>query len=711
MSGNAWLDWAVLAVSLYNTVVLLWLGLTILLNAERRHWGIWLAGSGLLTGTAFFLSHSAILGFGLSGGPAVDFLWRWAWIPVILSPFAWYLVMLWYTGFWEGRSNAIYRRHRVWLWLLALTTAALVVVFLNANPLPSLEQIALAGPGFYQPPSGVFFLALLYPFYILACIGLALDALLRPGPTVRMMGQLARQRARPWLAAACGVLLLVSLLVAVVLWWFLFASPASFRSFEVLAILSWADQLISFLIAVSVTLTGQAIVSYEVFTGKTLPRRGLLRYWYRALILAAGYSVVIGLSISLDLSAIYSLLLGACLLVLFYALLSWRSYVERERLMADLRPFVASPQLYNRLLTPASLPGIAEVQHTFDALCENILGAKLAFLIPTGPLADLFGSALSHPAGAAIPDLQPLMPRLSISELCLPIEASNFRGAVWAAPLWNDRGLCGALLLGEKLDGSFYTQEEIEIARSACERLVDTQAGAEMARRLMDLQRQQLAESQVLDRRARRALHDDVLPRLHAAMLALNGSLAGQQGEQAEAIILLGDVHRLISNLLRDLPAAITPEITRLGLVGALQWVVNEEMKGAFDQVEWQIEPQVEQAASKLQPLAAEVVFYAVREALRNVARHARPEANAAPLRLCIALLPRQDRLEIVVEDNGVGLNSAAAAGRGSGSGLALHGTLLAVVGGSLATESQAGVYTRVRIHAPLASAGSLTPS
>lgn len=708
MSGNAWLDWAVLAVSLYNTIVLLWLGLTILLNAEWRHWGIWLAGGGLLTGAAFFLSHSAILGFGLSGGPAVDFLWRLAWIPVILSPIAWYLVMLWYAGFWEGRSNAIYRRHRLWLWLLGLTTLALLVGFFKANPLPSLDQIALAGPGFYRPSPGAFFLGLLYPPYMLSCIGLALDALLRPGPTVRMMGQLARQRARPWLAAACGVLLLVSLLVSAILWWFLFASPTSHRGFEVLAILSWADLLISFLIAVSVTLTGQAIVSYEVFTGKTLPRRGLLRYWYRALILAAGYSVVISLSVSLALPAIYSLLLGACLLVLFYALLSWRSYVERERLMADLRPFVASPQFYNRLLAPASLPGIAEVQQTFDALCENILGAKLAFLTPTGPLADLFGSALTHPAGAPVPDWQPLMPRFTTSELCLPIEASDFSGAVWAVPLWNDRGLCGALLLGEKLDGSFYTQEEIEIARSAGERLVDTQAGAEMARRLMDLQRQQLAESQVLDRRARRALHDDVLPRLHAAMLALNGGLAGQQDEQAEAMILLGDVHRMISNLLRDLPTAITPEITRLGLVGALQWVVNEEMNGAFDQVDWQIEPQAEQDASKLQPLAAEVVFYAAREALRNAARHARPEAKAALLRLYVALLTSQDHLEVVVEDNGVGLNNPVAAVGGSGSGLALHSTLLAVVGGSLSTESQAGVYTRVRIHAPLASAGSL---
>ncbi len=47
MSGNFSLDWLTLAVSLFNTILLLWLGLTVLLNAERRSWGIWMAGGGL----------------------------------------------------------------------------------------------------------------------------------------------------------------------------------------------------------------------------------------------------------------------------------------------------------------------------------------------------------------------------------------------------------------------------------------------------------------------------------------------------------------------------------------------------------------------------------------------------------------------------------------------------------------------------------------
>src|SRR5207249_8055892 len=111
-------------------------------------------------------------------------------------------------------------------------------------------------------------------------------------------------------------------------------------------------------------------------------------------------------------------------------------------------------------------------------------------------------------------------------------------------PLWSDRGLIGILLLGEKRDGGLYTEEEIGLAQASGERLIDNQASAELARRLMALQRQRLAESQVLDQRARRVLHDDVLPRLHTAMLALSVPPASGNGAIGHAQDLMADVHR-----------------------------------------------------------------------------------------------------------------------------------------------------------------------
>ena len=60
------------------------------------------------------------------------------------------------------------------------------------------------------------------------------------------------------------------------------------------------------------------------------------------------------------------------------------------------------------------------------------------------------------------------------------------------------------------------------------------------------------------------------------------------------------------------------------------------------------------------------------------------------------------DGLEMVIEDNGVGLGESQHSG--SGQGLALHSTMMAVVNGSLALESTPGEHTRVILRLPEAS-------
>jgi hypothetical protein len=54
------------------------------------------------------------------------------------------------------------------------------------------------------------------------------------------------------------------------------------------------DLAIAALLALTVMLIGRAVVAYEIFTGKTLPRHGFLRQWHRAVALAAGYSILVG---------------------------------------------------------------------------------------------------------------------------------------------------------------------------------------------------------------------------------------------------------------------------------------------------------------------------------------------------------------------------------------------------------------------------------
>jgi signal transduction histidine kinase len=689
MTNNFLLDWALMAVSLFNTILLLWLGLTVLLNAERRNWSIWVAGGGMLLASAFFISHSAILSNGLDNiSRGADFWWHVGGVPVIALPFAWYVVVLDYTGVWKTKQQQA-------SFIVTVAVAILLVgLDLFANPLPSFDQVARSDLSVTPSIGGLPLLIIIYPLYIMLCTGLSLAALRRPSPSERMMGDLARRRARPWLMVTSVVLLIVSLLVTWVMVWAIQTIRLSFES--VILTIGAFDLVIETLIGFAIVCVGQAVVAYEVFTGKTLPRGGLLRQWRNGLILAAGYGALISWSFTLQLRPIYSLLLTAVLMTVFYGLFSWRSFAERERYINHLRPFVASQRLYDNLLERSETQ--ADIATPFYALCSDVLGTRKAYLIPMGTLAPLVGP-LSFPPGSGQPPptTTALFSKFTSPQLMgLPLNPAEQDGLLWAVPLWSERGLIGVLLLGEKGDGGLYTQEEIEIARASGERLIDTQASAELARRLMGLQRQRLAESQLLDRRARRVIHDEVLPSLHAATLSLNNTDFGSLAKTSEVLSLLTDAHHQLSNLLREMPAAAAPEVTRLGLVGALRQAVNEDLSGAFDSVAWEIDSEAESQSRNLPPLTAEVIFYAAREAIRNAARYGR-DHSSRPLRLSIRL----NKAALVIEDDGVGLEAAPGMARGSGQGLVLHGTMMAVVGGSLAVDSAANEFTRVTLMLP----------
>lgn len=717
MSGSFYLDWAISALSLFNTTLMLWLGLTVLLNAERRTWGIWLAGGGLVMGAGFFFSHSAILGHGLNYlGQGIDFWWRIGWTLVITLPFAWYVIMLWYAGFWSEENIAptsLARTRRSWLGLTVLLVVALVALLVLAYSLPSFAEITQRKIAAVPIAGSLPLLGALFPLYIILCIALALDALIRPGPSERAMGDLARCRARPWLIGTSLVLLAVSMIVTWVMMWTLMSiGPRTLYGFYYAETLTLArfDLVSSAAIAVAVILLGQAIVSYEVFTGKTLPRRGFRLYWHRAILLATGFGILVGWNLTIQLRPIYGFLLTTALVVVFYALLSWRSFAERERTINRLRPFVASQQLYEHLITrPACAPLEIDVATPFRALCEDVLGARLAHLIALGTLAGLFGPALSHPDRnpPSLPNLEEVTAQLdSPQQMCLPLDPARYEGAGWVVPLWSERGLIGILLLGQKRDGGLYTQEEIEIARSIGERLIDTQASAEMAHRLMALQRTQLAENQVLDRQTRRALHDDILPQLHTAILTLSSVQTTPNEMLAETLTLLSQVHHQMSGLLRGVPATGPAEVNRLGLIGALRQAVHGELESDFDEVSWLSEPEAERRAEDIPLLTAEVIFYAAREAIRNAARHGRDrreESGSQPLNLRVETTWRSG-LVLKIEDDGVGLSAEERTGSG-GRGLALHSTMMGIVGGELEMESQSGACTRVLLTLPQSKA------
>ena len=772
---NAW----ILAVSLINAVLLFWLGLTVMLNAERRTWGLWLNAGGLVGGGLFFLAQAAVAGQGLQAvAIAMHLQWPLGWLVGLALPLAWYLTMLWYTGFWEERRSALRRRHGPWLVIAGVAAAGVLFLVGKAGAVP----VSWAHPDFapFAKPAvdGVPLLVPAYPLFIFLCVALALEALRQRGPEARLGVDRARQRARPWLVATSLVMLLISVLLGAVMVGVAVRAPGYLGPTlpgRLPVLVVWGDLVVSALVTAAVLLLGQAVVAYEIFTGGTLPRRGLQRQWQGAIALAVAYGAVMAVTFAASATHLWGLLVATFVIAAFFALFNWQSFVERDRYLESLRPFVSSAHVYDAVLE--SRGAEIDAAGPFRALVTEVLDAQVAYLIPVGPLSALAAPALAWPEERVAPGDLGGLPAPEAGSLSLPLDPARYGGAVWGVPLWSERGLIGWLLLGEKTEGGIYGQEEIEIARATGERLIDTLACGRMAQRLMALQRERLAESQVVDRRTRRLVHDEILPALHAALLGLSGMECpgecrthppaplpgreggkeergsergergsrdrergsqdaatavppaargraaalpdregswkwGREGERGsgngpegaeegtgkrrweEAVRQLTEVHRRLSDLLHDMPTPTLAALGRLGLVGMLRRTVEEEFPEAFDGVSWEIGEAAAERAQGLALTTAEVVFYAAREAVRNAARHGRGDQPGRPLHLRVRLAA-EPGLRLSVEDDGVG--GAYGDVRG-GRGMALHSTMMAVVGGEWLTESDPGEGTRVTL-------------
>ncbi len=689
------LHWAALTISFFITISLLWLGLMVLLAGNRRSLGTWLTSSGLLLGALFFTSHTAILGRGLSNTSfGMDFWWWVSWTPAATAPLAWYGALLWYSGYRLDRPH----HHHTWLVLIILLAASFPLLLTFANPLPTYQYVV--GRTLVLTPSiaGIPLLILVYVAYSLLCYLLPLD-LLRRSPAGPPLEARARQRARRYLVAASVALLLAGILLAWTALWALTAQPPpSLSSTQTERTVLKFDLAVETLVALAISLLGRAIVGFEVFTGRPLPRNRFLRQWRSTVILAGGFGAAAAFTLAIQLPPIYSLMLATGLMTLFYALYSWRSFVEREEFMERLRPFAASQNLYSQLTAAQNADESSSSSALFSTLCREVLEIRQAVLTPAGALAAMAGPPLVYPAGNPAPpiDLAGWQFRFSRTVRCLPFEPTGApeeapSGMEWAVPLWSSRGLDGILFLGEKINRNPFTEEEIEIAQTAGERLLDLLAGTEMARLAMDLLRQRLSQARVIDGQGRRVLHDEVLPELHTALLQLSSRAPGDP-EIRQAMDGLSSAHRQIADLMREMPSTSPHHLAQGGLVAALRGLVERDFINDFNSVEWQIMPEAADFTHDLPLFVNEVLYFAARELLRNASVHGRGENPAAELHLKIGLALSGD-LCLTIEDDGAGFHLEAQPGPagksrpgngGAGSGIRLHSTMLAAVGARL---------------------------
>jgi signal transduction histidine kinase len=682
MTGLFALDWMMLSVSLFNAILLTWLGLMVIFSADRQHWGVWMMGGGLLMGALFFISHTAILGHGaevITDG--LNFWWQVGWLPLMLTPFAWYGVIIWY-------ARAM-KRHRLPLALMSVVCVLMIAVMLICHPLPSYNDVAMLRLNSTLMLGDVPLMFIAFPLFMVLCILMSIDALLHPSGERDEVQQLGWQRARGWLLGTAYMLLGVSLLVITFIAGVVIISRLRIISLLDIFMIGMFDLMLSVMIAGASILVGQAVVSYEVFTGKIFPRQGFFHDWRNIILLAAGYAVVIGWGLVLQLRPVYVLMLVTLLMVVYMALSSWRSFAKRESQMARLRPFVASPQLTTQFISPED-QSLARAHEQFAAVCKNVLDTERAYLIPQGMLASLVDTPLAYPAAFAGKS-PPIPTELEMD--VLPLQNNELS---WAVPLWSERGKIGALLIGRKRGGGVYTQEEIEIARATGERIIDLLATESMARRLMSLQRKRFVEQRVMDLRARRLLHDETLPALHTAALYLNGVSQTDTSVQ-KAVNALMDVHRQISDLIHSAQSNIP--MTNGDLTASVRQLVEREFSEEFQTVTWKICD----ALPTVDGLVEEIVLGAVREVIRNAALHGR--GGDSHYALCLDVeFQCAENINIILHDNGVGVRQTVEKSdvpKGSGGGLLLHSTMLALIGGYLHSESSAGQGTTVKLTFP----------
>jgi signal transduction histidine kinase len=590
-------------------------------------------------------------------------------------------------------------------------------------------------------------IAWVYVPYLFLCFGLPLIALRRPSAK-RAMPRDPFRRARPWLIGTATMFTAAVIAFAYTAYAIIpKAIPIYNMTPNVIRELYFADEVVTGFIALSIILLGRAVVANSVLTERLQSSQGFFMRWRNVVGAAILGSLFVALLYNAPISPIYSLLLTAIFAVIAYAMFNWRQYVEHEEFMKRLNPFVTSLHLHDHLLT-AGDDSWNESRDLFTALCRDALHAERACLLFDGSMAAGAARRIDYywaPEQDAIFGSQ-ISERILVSKP----EWTRLDADHWMWPLADSRGAIGRLILGPKINGSEYTGQELQVAATCAERILDALAGEQIARVAVSLLRQRIAQVQVMSAQHKRILHDEVLPQIHLALLKVEALRKAGRDDAPNASLIdeaanaLTQSHRRLSSLVREMSNAVPTRLDSEGLIAALRSALDHDFRDSFEQIEWHADPGAIDRVKQLPLFVSEVIFFAAQEAIRNAARHGRGGEANRKLRLDVTI-QNSAGLKIVIGDDGVG----RAANRShqepgiipshqepgiipshqepgiipshqepgiipshqepgiipsngeSGSGLIFHGAMLAVIGGTLTVEDRSGGGTQVIIAVP----------
>ncbi len=281
---------------------------------------------------------------------------------------------------------------------------------------------------------------------------------------------------------------------------------------------------------------------------------------------------------------------------------------------------------------------------------------------------------------------------------------------VVAAAMLRDQELIGVLVVGVNGHVREFNQDELTLLKAISDQAAQAIANAQLLKAATE-QREQLralsakvVEAQETERRAvARELHDEIGQLLYAVSANLEAAqLAPSAQSTASQLVESAELVDKALQQIRDLALELRPSLLDdFGLVPAVNWLVGRQAERAGFEADFQADPPHLRLPSALETTAYRIV----QTALTNVARHGHAQQAH------VSISQRGAHVEVLVSDDGVGFDVAAArerARQGGTLGLLSMDERARLAGGTLEIDSAPGCGTQVRACIPLD--GTLAP-
>ncbi|EMJ48852.1 ATP-binding protein [Leptospira santarosai] len=665
------------SVFLFLSSVLFWLASTTIVNLERKDRSA--------TFTIFILLSAAVLfGFfswiGESGLIQVSNYSAFYFFPgifgLILIPFGWFFIVVWFLGFL--RERMIYK---IFFWLLAASQIFATIFFLVWS-----RKFSTSVSLFHFWNMVPFSFRLSYLIYILFCILVSIFALFSFRISKNILPEIARNKAVPYLKTVSFVLFGVFFLI-----FFLFLGegigviqdPVSRSDKEPKFFYGFLIG-IQTLVATAVLVLGQALISYEIFTGRILPKISLRREWRKSILGFSAFSFVYLTLATFGFSKIELFLTASYTFCISRTFLLKKSKDLRLAKSTVLSSIVASDQTSKE--GRANSNSLEEkFQKSFDILCSEILETSSALFINESKIPFITDLILRYPVDS--PNSNKLNPNtfkktnlFFEKENIAYLEEENDSDFALCLKVENDRSGDGLLFLGQKINGGLYSEEEIETARTVVSWMLSSLISESNSLILGSLQKKHIEDQRISDYKTRRMLHDEILPEIHSSILIL--SRVQNESAFLEQIRLLTDLHKRISSFLRELPDT-SLEIQRLGLIDALIRRTDSEFETSW--FDWSYDPGLQERFPISKPETLEVLFYACRESIRNAVKYSKEDERK---RISVSFFEKNtDKKGILIQIKNRIERRRNSSVQSAGQGLKIHSALLKVFGGHLTLE------------------------